>query len=248
MGYPDNVLAADERVVLHRHPHWKRLIGPVLILIFAVRLSLLPAQGMVSLRAPASGPGYFLDVGKHLVLPVFCVMLYYLAVVPTGLVMRALGKDPLRLRKDPAATSYWIPHASSTSVAESPGKTSPLSMTGASARRWRLRRAGLTKSCASAVVVSVRVRLSVEEFGAATSGMPGLVFRGVAPWTIESVTFAVMLPAGAFSRPTARCTSATAWTTTSGPRSKPGCTPSGCCAARRRPRPPSSSLRSRTRS
>ena len=33
MGYPSNVLAADERVVLHRHPHWKRLIGPVLILL-----------------------------------------------------------------------------------------------------------------------------------------------------------------------------------------------------------------------
>lgn len=24
MGYPDNVLAGDEQVVLHRHPHWKR--------------------------------------------------------------------------------------------------------------------------------------------------------------------------------------------------------------------------------
>ena len=35
MGYPDNVLAADERVVLHRHPHWKRLIGPVLLLLVA---------------------------------------------------------------------------------------------------------------------------------------------------------------------------------------------------------------------
>ncbi|MDT5154596.1 MAG: hypothetical protein QOI01_6329 [Mycobacterium sp.] len=35
MGYPDNVLAADERVVLHRHPHWKRLIGPVLLLLLA---------------------------------------------------------------------------------------------------------------------------------------------------------------------------------------------------------------------
>lgn len=35
MGYPDNVLAADERVVLHRHPHWKRLIGPVLVLLLA---------------------------------------------------------------------------------------------------------------------------------------------------------------------------------------------------------------------
>ncbi|MBJ7339073.1 PH domain-containing protein [Mycolicibacterium sp.] len=33
MGYPDNVLAADERVVLHRHPHWKRLVGPTLVLI-----------------------------------------------------------------------------------------------------------------------------------------------------------------------------------------------------------------------
>ena len=33
MGYPDSVLAADEQVVLHRHPHWKRLIGPVLALL-----------------------------------------------------------------------------------------------------------------------------------------------------------------------------------------------------------------------
>ncbi|MCZ8379293.1 PH domain-containing protein [Mycobacterium sp. CPCC 205372] len=35
MGYPDNVLARDEQVVLHRHPHWKRLIGPSLMLILA---------------------------------------------------------------------------------------------------------------------------------------------------------------------------------------------------------------------
>lgn len=33
MGYPESVLAADERVVLHRHPHWKRLIWPVLALL-----------------------------------------------------------------------------------------------------------------------------------------------------------------------------------------------------------------------
>ena len=35
MGYPENVLADDEQVVLHRHPHWKRLIGPVLVLLVA---------------------------------------------------------------------------------------------------------------------------------------------------------------------------------------------------------------------
>jgi uncharacterized membrane protein YdbT with pleckstrin-like domain len=33
VGYPENVLAEDEQVVLHRHPHWKRLIAPVLVLI-----------------------------------------------------------------------------------------------------------------------------------------------------------------------------------------------------------------------
>jgi uncharacterized membrane protein YdbT with pleckstrin-like domain len=33
MGYPDGVLATDEQVVFHRHPHWKRLVGPVIALL-----------------------------------------------------------------------------------------------------------------------------------------------------------------------------------------------------------------------
>ena len=39
MGYPENVLAKDEQVVLHRHPHWKRLIWPVLVLVVASGLA-----------------------------------------------------------------------------------------------------------------------------------------------------------------------------------------------------------------
>jgi uncharacterized membrane protein YdbT with pleckstrin-like domain len=39
MGYPDNVLATDEQVVLHRHPHWKRLIAPVLALLVTTALA-----------------------------------------------------------------------------------------------------------------------------------------------------------------------------------------------------------------
>jgi uncharacterized membrane protein YdbT with pleckstrin-like domain len=39
VGYPDNVLAPDEQVVLHRHPHWKRLASPVLILILTTALA-----------------------------------------------------------------------------------------------------------------------------------------------------------------------------------------------------------------
>ncbi len=33
---------------------------------------------------------------------------FFLIIVPLGLVMRALGLDPLRLRREPAAASYWI--------------------------------------------------------------------------------------------------------------------------------------------
>jgi uncharacterized membrane protein YdbT with pleckstrin-like domain len=39
MGYPENVLAAGEQVVLHRHPHWKRLIGAIIVLILATALA-----------------------------------------------------------------------------------------------------------------------------------------------------------------------------------------------------------------
>ena len=44
----------------------------------------------------------------HVVNPVLMLLIYYGAVVPTGLVLRALGKDVLRLKLDRAAASYWI--------------------------------------------------------------------------------------------------------------------------------------------
>lgn len=40
--------------------------------------------------------------------PVVMGILFFLTVVPIGLIMRAAGKDMLRLRLDPAAGSYWI--------------------------------------------------------------------------------------------------------------------------------------------
>lgn len=44
----------------------------------------------------------------RIVSPLVLCVLFYFSVVPTGLVMRALGKDPLRLRFDRNAASYWI--------------------------------------------------------------------------------------------------------------------------------------------
>ena len=45
---------------------------------------------------------------QRVVNPLVMAVIYFAVVTPTGLVMRALGKDPLRLKYDPDAESYWI--------------------------------------------------------------------------------------------------------------------------------------------
>lgn len=44
----------------------------------------------------------------QIVSPVALAVLFYGVVTPTGLLMRLAGKDPLRLRLDKSANSYWI--------------------------------------------------------------------------------------------------------------------------------------------
>ncbi|MFD1813477.1 PH domain-containing protein [Rhodococcus gannanensis] len=39
MGYPDDALAADEELLLHRHPHWKMLVLPTVTFIVATALA-----------------------------------------------------------------------------------------------------------------------------------------------------------------------------------------------------------------
>ena len=40
--------------------------------------------------------------------PIVMAILFYVAVLPTGLLMRAMGKDMLRLKREPENESYWI--------------------------------------------------------------------------------------------------------------------------------------------
>ena len=40
--------------------------------------------------------------------PIVMLAVYALTVVPTGLILRAMGRDPLRLKWDRSAPSYWI--------------------------------------------------------------------------------------------------------------------------------------------
>ena len=45
---------------------------------------------------------------NRVVSPIALGVLFYAAVTPTGLLMRLFGKDPLRLRFDHEAPTYWI--------------------------------------------------------------------------------------------------------------------------------------------
>jgi len=44
----------------------------------------------------------------RIISPIMLFLVYVIAVVPTGLIMRVLGKDPLHRRFDRAAPSYWV--------------------------------------------------------------------------------------------------------------------------------------------
>jgi hypothetical protein len=78
--------------------------------------SIVVAAGflLVALAAPALlGPlnRIWLKFGlllHRVVSPLILGVLFFIVVTPTGLLMRALSKDPLRLRKQPQASSYWI--------------------------------------------------------------------------------------------------------------------------------------------
>ncbi len=44
----------------------------------------------------------------RMVNPIVMALLFYGTVLPTGLVMRMMGRDLLRLKKQPDADTYWI--------------------------------------------------------------------------------------------------------------------------------------------
>ena len=61
MGYPAHNLAPGEAVVLHRHPHWKLLVGPFVIFAIVTLLAGVLArdhQRFVAARRRSDGSVY----------------------------------------------------------------------------------------------------------------------------------------------------------------------------------------------
>jgi hypothetical protein len=44
----------------------------------------------------------------RIVSPIVMAFLFFVTILPIGLIMRAIGKDMLRLKREPGLESYWI--------------------------------------------------------------------------------------------------------------------------------------------
>jgi hypothetical protein len=94
------VIGAVRLVLGHAYPAWW-LAAAALLLALAF---LWPAA-----LAPLNRLWLRLGLVLYKVMnPLVMGLVFFTTVVPIGLVLRAVGKDPLRLRREPAASSYWI--------------------------------------------------------------------------------------------------------------------------------------------
>ena len=79
---------------------WLLAVAAVLLVVTFTRASLLhyPNRAWTALVLLLS----------RIVNPVVMAILFYVVVTPTGMLLRAMGKDLLRLRYEPNQNSYWI--------------------------------------------------------------------------------------------------------------------------------------------
>lgn len=84
--------------------HGLRSWALIVAAIFLAAAYLAPA-----LLAPLNKLWFRFGLLLHNVVnPIVMALIFYGAVLPTGLMVRAMRKDLLRLKRDPQAQSYWI--------------------------------------------------------------------------------------------------------------------------------------------
>ncbi|MGH8878869.1 MAG: PH domain-containing protein, partial [Stackebrandtia sp.] len=76
MGFPNNLLSDGEEVVLHMHPHWKELVGPV---VWFVILAAVGAVGGFMLPADW---GDWVRYGRLVIVAVAVIAIIWASVIP----------------------------------------------------------------------------------------------------------------------------------------------------------------------
>ena len=90
---------------------WSLIVAGIFLLLAVVIPGVLAPANRLWMKF-----GEFLH---GIVSPLALGIIFYVTVLPTGIFMRLFGKDPLRLRKNPAAESYWIKREPPGPAAES---------------------------------------------------------------------------------------------------------------------------------
>jgi len=93
---------------------WKAITGSVWGFLWGglAAALILFALAQPSLLAPLNGLWLKFGLLLHrIVSPIIMAILFYATILPVGLLMRAVGKDPLRLKLEKDANSYWLPRS-----------------------------------------------------------------------------------------------------------------------------------------
>jgi hypothetical protein len=96
-------------LIRHREPRlWAASIAAVFLALSLAQPALLAPLNRLWLKFGA--------LLQKIVNPFVMALLFLSTLTPLALIMRLLGKDPLRLRWDSTAKSYWIDHKASGSM------------------------------------------------------------------------------------------------------------------------------------
>jgi hypothetical protein len=99
-------LVALVPLVRHRPPRlWALLLSGVFVLASIAFPKMLSPLNLIWARI-----GLLLSRFTN---PIMTGLMFYLFFVPTSLILRCLGKDPLRLKFDHQTASYWLPRVPS---------------------------------------------------------------------------------------------------------------------------------------
>jgi large-conductance mechanosensitive channel len=117
-------MASNEPVISHRKviAGSNRSFGVVFAVVFAL-LGLTVHAGWLAVAAAFAAvaflaPAWLARLNRlwfrfgillhHVVNPIVMGFLFFVVILPIALLMRAFGKDPLRLKRDAQASTYWI--------------------------------------------------------------------------------------------------------------------------------------------
>ncbi len=92
--------------LLHGGPprFWAFIAGGLLVLVTWIHPRLLRIPNLLWFR-------FGLLLGR-VVSPIVIAVIFYVVITPFGVVMRLVGRDPLRLRGDSSLETYWLPRPS----------------------------------------------------------------------------------------------------------------------------------------